>query len=85
MITVIHNQCGKPAFYFRKKLMKGERVCSSNVIQLDGTSVSPHTRIICGSCFRPIESLSNQTLSQKKQHWSDWFLLEEDKWKQNKL
>ena len=83
MITVIHTKCGKPAFYFVDKVASGEIVRANNVIYLDGTHATPHMRPVCGSCHALI-SFGNGELKQVEQHWSDWFVLEGDKWRINK-
>lgn len=83
MITVIHNKCGKPAFYFKEKLSSGDRVLAKNVVLLDGSAAIPNSRAVCGSCHGEIAFTAGE-LEQVDQHWSDWFVLEEDKWRLNR-
>jgi hypothetical protein len=71
MIRVIHNQCGKVAFFFRKKLKYGDQMQSSNVLLLDGTPPKDNTIVICGSCLHPFIP-GTETCEQ--QHWTDWFM-----------
>lgn len=85
MITVIHKRCGMPAFYFKNKLYSGDLIMASNVILLDGSHPVEHSPMICGSCGKTIRIINIDTIIQKEDHWTDWFLLEEDKWKRNKL
>lgn len=85
MITVIHNKCGNPAFYFRERLTSGDIIQAENVVLVNGDNATPQQPIVCGSCHSPIGQLGPHTVTQVDQHWSDWFLLKEDKWRQNRL
>ena len=72
MIRVVHKECGKVAFYFRRKLNRGDAIEAANVINIDGTTPSSGTAIICGSChkqFRP------HVHNCEQQHWTDWFIV----------
>lgn len=81
MIRVIHNKCGKIAFHFKERLSRGDIFTCNNVVKLNGRSPSPGDIPICGSCGEPFSALPENITQQ---HWSDWFLLKEDKWKLNK-
>lgn len=74
MIRVVHKDCGKVAFYFRKKLKRGDAIEASNVINIDGTTPSSGMAIICGNCkkrFMP------QYENCEQQHWTDWFIVKD--------
>ncbi len=73
MIRVVHKDCGKVAFYFRKKLKRGDLIETSNIVNLDGTIPLPHTAMICGSCGGWI----NLGGSMEQQHWTDWFVIKD--------
>ena len=75
MIAVIHKTCGKPAFYFKRKLNKGDVVNVENVVLLNGEHPKPLESITCGSCNEAIAGLGSDTISQ--QHWTDWFIPDE--------
>lgn len=75
MISIIHKACGKTAFYFRRKLHKGNVVRASNVVLLNGEQPNPTETIICGSCHESIVCLDSTTIEQ--QHWTDWFIPDE--------
>lgn len=76
MIKVIHNECGKTAFYFRERLVEGEVIRASNVVYLDGSEASPCDAIVCGSCGDLI-SLAPYSVTQVDEDWKDWFINDE--------
>ena len=77
MISVIHKGCGEVAFYFKERVHSGEIIKSSNVINIDGTQAQPGDQIICGTCGTPLHQLGSQTVEQKEQHWTDWFIIDD--------
>lgn len=72
MIRVIHKECGKVAFYFKKRVKIGEMVYISNVVLLDGSQPVEYEPIICGSCKK---QFSFGTDTVKQEHWTDWFIV----------
>lgn len=77
MINVIHKDCGKVAFYFRKRVNQGEMIRASNVVNIDGTQAQAGDRIICGSCGSLLDHLGDHVVEQKEQHWTDWFIIDD--------
>lgn len=77
MISIIHKDCGEVAFYFRKKLCKGEMICASNVVNIDGTPAQSGDQIMCGSCGVLLHQIGDHNVEQKDQHWTDWFIIDD--------
>lgn len=73
MFRVIHNECGKLAFYFKIYLKKGEIIRSDNVVHIDGTQAVSGEPIICESCGKPIHP-SPYTVTIEEENWADWFI-----------
>lgn len=53
---------------------------AANIVLVDGSPAQVYYPMACGSCGQGIYP------GQLKQseHWSDWFIRDEDRWKQNK-
>jgi len=71
MIRVIHKQCGKAAFFFKKKVNPGDVLRASNIRLVDGKMAKAGGFITFGSCGLGL-ALNSQTFLQ--QHWTDWFM-----------
>ena len=76
MVKVIHNECGKIAFYFKVPLSEGEIICADNVVHLDGSQAMPGEPIMCESCGDPIIA-NPYTVTIKQVDWTDWFINDE--------
>ncbi len=71
MIRVIHKQCGKVAFFFKKKVYPGNLIKASNTINLDGDHPNEGEPILCGHCGNRF-ILGDEEAAQE--HWTDWFM-----------
>jgi hypothetical protein len=76
MINVIHKECGQVAFYFRKRLYRGESIHCSNVVKIDGSIPNHGEHLICGKCGSNLYHLGSHNIEQKEQHWTDWFIID---------
>ena len=76
MIRVIHNKCGKLAFYFRFPLKEGDTIYADNVVRIDDSPAVPGEPIICGNCGESIRP-NPYTVTLKIEDWTDWFINDE--------
>lgn len=76
MVKVIHNECGKLAFYFKKRLKEGEVLYADNVVHIDGSQAVSGEPIYCESCGDLIRP-NPYTVTIKQLDWTDWFINDE--------
>lgn len=76
MVRVIHNKCGKLAFYFKVPLKEGETIYADNVVQIDGSESISGEPIMCGNCGEAL-SLTPYTVTLEEEDWTDWFINDE--------
>jgi len=71
VIPVFHKRCDKVAFYFTRRLKRGEVLWSYDVRRLDGSIPTCNEQIICGRCGDPISI----TDIYQGDSWMDWFIV----------
>jgi hypothetical protein len=76
MVRVIHNKCGKIAFYFKKRLKEGETIHADNVVHIDGSQAIPGEPMYCESCGDLIRP-NPYTVTIEQEDWTDWFINDE--------
>ena len=76
MVRVIHNNCGKLAFYFKVRLKEGSIIFANNIVLIDGSEAVSGDQIICGSCGDPLV-LNPYTVTIEEEDWTDWFINDE--------
>ena len=76
MVRVIHDKCGKLAFYFKGRLKEGEVIYADNVVYIDGSQAVSGEPIICGNCGEPIQA-NPYTVTLEQEDWTDWFINDE--------
>ena len=76
MVRVIHNKCGKIAFYFKVPLNEGEIIYADNVVYIDGSQAVSGEAIFCGNCGEPIQA-NPYTVTLEQEDWTDWFINDE--------
>jgi len=57
MIEIYHLTCEQPAFLYDHLPVAGEVARSALARTLDGRLVDPDSKMICGSCGKPIEDI----------------------------
>lgn len=76
MVRVIHNKCGKIAFYFKVRLKEGDIIYADNVVHTDGSPAVSGEPMICGNCgelFGP----NPYSATIEQEDWTDWFINDE--------
>ena len=76
MVRVIHDKCGKIAFYFKVRLKEGDVIRADNVIHIDGSQAISGEPIFCESCGEPI-ILNPYNVTLEQEDWTDWFVNDE--------
>lgn len=82
MVKVIHDKCGKIAFYFKVPLREGEIIHADNVVHIDGSQAVSGEPIYCESCGEAIHA-NPYTVTIKQLDWTDWFINDEIRNKNN--
>lgn len=76
MVRVIHNKCGKLAYYFKVLLKEGETIYPDNVVHIDGSPAVSGEPMICGNCGEPFVP-NPYTATLEQEDWTDWFINDE--------
>lgn len=56
--ALVHRECGKVAFFLKRRPRYGELLRSSDVLTLTGKPMPPYSRCVCGACGQNVAPMT---------------------------